>query len=141
MPALLLALFAAAAFWEMQKRKAGSVPALPSYAPAAYTPPVNAPPAVIAAYTQALASNNPITLVMTAQQLQAQGYRDLAHALSLRYQTLTNNPIPGVAGVGGVGGRGLDLRTVRILHGMAQQRRRRVQAVNQVLAMRMRKTA
>lgn len=112
---------------------------------AQYLPPIAAPDVVRVMYANAMASGNPMQMVAVAPQLVAMGFPELAHSLSMAYQQLTNNPIPGVAGVGAFGFMPhcaphmmhpplpmaatrpgmptLDPHTIRTLAGMARARR------------------
>ncbi len=109
MPLLIFGLLAGLALWEVQKREQrGATPAL------APLPPASAPPAAIALYQQALASNDPIQMVQIATALYGQGQPGLAAAINARYKLLTNNPIPGIPVTAGVGAR-VDPRMVAAL--------------------------
>jgi hypothetical protein len=122
---------------------------------AQYLPPVMAPDWVRVTYANAMASGNPIQMAAAANQITASGDPSaptLAHQLSMAYQQITNNPIPGVAGVGAFFGgayahphmiapqhlpapgfgmpgmlapqrRTLDPHTIRTLAGMARARK------------------
>lgn len=102
---------------------------------ATYLPPIAAPDWVRVTYANAMASANQIQMASAAQQLQQAGYPELAHALSLQYQQITNNPIPGVAGVGAFGTMAnlpgqLHAPTVAALAHAARQRRHAMQYAN-----------
>jgi hypothetical protein len=104
-------------------------------------PPVNAPPAAIAMYQQALSSNDPIQMAQIANALYGQGQPQLAAAINQRYQTLTNNPIPGIPLTAGVGAA-LDPYTLHALAARARARRAHaIQAQRQLNAIRQRRTA
>jgi hypothetical protein len=139
MPLLIFGLLAGLALWEVQKRHQSGVPAAPPPAP---VPPVNAPPAAIALYQRALSSNDPIQMVQIATALYGQGQPALAAAINLRYQQLTNNPIPGIPMTAGVGAARLDPHTVAALAQMARVRRaRHAHLARHLAAARLRRTA
>lgn len=78
-----------------------AVPSMADLQPGAaqYLPPVLAPDWVRVTFANAMASGNPMQMVAAANQINAAA-PELAHSLSMAYQQITNNPIPGVAGVG-----------------------------------------
>lgn len=137
MPVLLGLLAVGLALYEVQKRKQmGATPA----------PPVNAPPAAIAMYQQALNSGDPVQMVQIATALYGQGQPALAAAINQRYIALTNNPIPGIPTTAGVGAypprARLDPHTVVQLAHMARARRaHQVQVARSIAAARLRRTA
>lgn len=136
MPVLLGLLAVGLALYEVQKRKQmGATPA----------PPVNAPPAAIAMYQQALNSGDPVQMVQIATALYGQGQPALAAAINQRYIALTNNPIPGIpvtAGVGAYPRARLDPHTVVQLAHMARARRaQQVNLARSIAAARLRRTA
>jgi hypothetical protein len=141
MPLLFGLLAVGLALYEVQKRKQMGVPAAPPPAP---LPPVNAPPAAIALYQQALSSNDPVQMVQIATALYGQGQPALAAAINQRYIALTNNPIPGIpmtAGVGAMPHARLDPHTVAVLANAARMRRaRNVQLARSIAAARLRRT-
>jgi len=139
MPFLILALLAGVALYEVEKRRQQN-PALPPAPGPAPLPPVNAPPAAIAMYQQALSSNDPVQMVQIATALYGQGQPALAAAINQRYQQLTNNPIPGIPVTAGLVGARLDPHTVMVLASHARARRaRRAQVLAHLRAAQLRR--